>query len=137
MTKQCTKCKEIKELDLFKKAKSRKDGRCSWCKNCHSKDTVRYQKTVPERVRFNKRNWDLKNPESRKKYKQRRRERERLIKFGDQKIVREFYKKCPKNMVVDHIIPIFGENVSGLTVINNLQYLTKSENCIKANKFED
>jgi len=36
---------------------------------------------------------------------------------------------------VDHIIPLNGENVSGLHVHNNLQILTKNKNIAKANKF--
>jgi hypothetical protein len=41
-------------------------------------------------------------------------------------------KGCPYE--VDHIIPLQGENVSGLHVHNNLQILTRSENRSKKNK---
>lgn len=40
-------------------------------------------------------------------------------------------------MVVDHIIPTKGKNVSGLHVLNNLQYLTPSQNNSKKNFFGD
>ena len=51
------------------------------------------------------------------------------------KMMRFFYIKCPEGFDVDHIVPLQGENVSGLHVLSNLQYLTKEENGRKANKF--
>ncbi len=47
--------------------------------------------------------------------------------------ISRIYKDCPEGMEVDHIIPLRGSNVSGLHVENNLQYLSKSDNCIKSN----
>lgn len=49
--------------------------------------------------------------------------------------IREFYMCCPDGYQVDHVIPLQGKLVSGLHVPENLQYLTKSENCKKNNKF--
>jgi hypothetical protein len=56
----------------------------------------------------------------------------RIPKWGQEGILK-FYKNCPKNRVVDHIIPLCGRKVSGLHVIWNLQYLTKRQNVKKAN----
>ena len=36
MVKKCTKCREEKDLDLFRIQSSNKDGRHSWCKKCYN-----------------------------------------------------------------------------------------------------
>ncbi len=59
----------------------------------------------------------------------------RTVPWADLKAIREFYTNCPKGYHVDHIIPLQGTNVSGLHVLNNLQYLTKSQNSSKGNKW--
>lgn len=51
--------------------------------------------------------------------------------------VRQFYIDCPEDMVVDHIAPLRGKNISGLHVLENLQYLTFEENSRKREKFGD
>ncbi len=51
--------------------------------------------------------------------------------------MKALYKSAKElNLTVDHIVPVNGENVSGLHVPWNLQLLTLEENSKKSNKFE-
>ena len=60
----------------------------------------------------------------------------RTPKWANLEDIKSFYKSCPKGYQVDHIIPLLGKNVSGLHVLNNLQYLTPEENLSKGNRYE-
>lgn len=60
----------------------------------------------------------------------------RVPKWSEVQQIRDFYANRPKGYEIDHIVPLFGRNVSGLHVIANLQYLTESENSQKSNKFD-
>lgn len=64
--------------------------------------------------------------------------------WADKEEIRKFYvqavlmeKETGISYDVDHIIPLNGENVSGLHVHTNLQIVTRRENVKKRNKFTD
>jgi hypothetical protein len=82
--------------------------------------------------------WRLKNPGKNVAYVAKRRASKANATpiWSDLKLIDEFYKKCPKGMEVDHIIPINSDKVCGLHIVGNLQYLSKKENAHKNNQFD-
>jgi 5-methylcytosine-specific restriction endonuclease McrA len=48
-SQSCSRCGETKDMDLFKKDKSRLSGRGSWCKSCHSKSAAKTQLNNPNK----------------------------------------------------------------------------------------
>jgi len=114
------------------------------CKTCASKYGKKYRDKNKEYYL----EWQRKNREHLRAYQREyygpmykerngtnaRRLRERQV-YNDKKEIAEFYRNCPKDFHVDHIIPLNGKNVSGLHTIGNLQYLSATENQRKYNKF--
>ena len=152
--KTCSKCKKeyLATLEYFPPNKKCKLGLNSHCRICKR-----------EANRIASRNWCkqnyqnnpekektrvLKNRENNRKQYNRystiyksavRNKRIKHARTNDPKIVeqiKEIYYNRPEGFTVDHIIPLKGKVVSGLHVPWNLQYLTKSENSSKRNKFE-
>lgn len=82
--------------------------------------------------------WHKENPgKSCAKYAKRRAAKiQRTPAWADLKAINDFYANRPDGYHVDHIIPLKGKLVSGLHVLENLQYLPASENCSKGNKFD-
>ena len=63
-----------------------------------------------------------------------RRAGKKTPKWADKNKIERFYLGCPEGYEVDHIVPCRGENVTGLHVLENLQYLPISANKHKSNK---
>lgn len=124
-----------------------KDGHC---KKCHDEHSARYQKEHKEelsikqkeyweknkeKIKVRVKKWVEKNPgvvaASRIKCKTNR--NLRIPLWVDWDNIVDVYKNKPEYMTVDHYIPLQGDEVSGLHVSWNLQYLTSHENSHKHN----
>jgi hypothetical protein len=114
--------------------------------------TREYQAAHPEQVKTTKKKWAdnnkeyqlqyrrssrLKNPERFRAEVSARRARVKQQKPAWESFsrLRSFYENCPEGYHVDHILPLRGKLISGLHVLENLQYLPASENMAKHNKF--
>ena len=60
-----------------------------------------------------------------------------LLNKAQRKAIFEIIANRPDNWHVDHIVPLQGETVSGLHLPENLQYLPKSVNCMKGNRWDN
>jgi len=97
-----------------------------------------WQQENPERRRATTAKWARDNP---KKILASVRKRQaakiqRTPAWADIRAIERFYMNCPPGHQVDHVIPLRGDLVSGLHVLNNLQYLPKIENAKKGNQFD-
>lgn len=116
--KHCKNCDNVKEHEHYYSNSSYKDGLSTYCKECQAKlekpsaaaRSAKYKAAKLQRVP----SW---------------------LTDQDLAEIDLFYKNCPQGYQVDHIYPLQGDLVSGLHVLNNLQYLTVSENASKRNKF--
>lgn len=105
--------------------------------------TLQYQRhwdgKAKERSNISCQAWKKKNWSYYKAYLLSRKSHLRRVtpKWADKKMIIKFYQDKPEGFHVDHIIPIHGKKVSGLHVIENLQYLPAVKNMSKGNKFVD
>lgn len=110
----CCSCGKVLDLSEFRKNKTRTFGIQVHCKVCHQKDTDRTQASRTAKYRASLLC--------------------RIPEWADLSLISKIYSECPKDMQVDHIIPLNGVEVSGLHVDYNLQYLSPAENQSKGNR---
>lgn len=89
-----------------------------------------------KRARAKTAQWKKDNKESYNAYLASRKKRIKQATpiWADLDAIRDFYYNRPEGYHVDHIIPINGRFISGLHVLNNLQYLPAVDNLKKSNK---
>lgn len=152
VTKVCRDCAIEKPISQYYKQKGGKHGVRTVCKPCSNQILYRYRKANPEKINaYNRKYWH-KYPEKCRQWclswarnnprksnakvsKRFAAKLQRIPKWANLEDIKQFYINCPAGYEVDHIIPLQGKNISGLHVLNNLQYLTVHENRSKGNRF--
>lgn len=123
--KRCFKCNSIKLLADFLS-----EGGCKDCRHKYNTSEARRCINRLHQQNFYK---DHKYYFRQKRAKYRAVKLQALPKWADTAAITQFYRSCPEGYHVDHIIPLQGKYVCGLHVLNNLQYLSISDNCSKGN----
>lgn len=162
--KTCKCCGETKEISLFNKDKTRKDGYHSYCRLCsaatkkaaYSKNKQHYIKKAKDWKLSNKNKVVESSKKSRQKHKAKRRAdwmhynttklqacpswltKEHKTKIENLYKFAKFMEELSLGSIkyhVDHIIPLRGKTVCGLHVPWNLQVLNSKDNLIKGNRY--
>ena len=146
--KTCTKCKIEREITFFRTATKYKDGlfsRCDLCRKQYNSDRYKANKEAfkARNNKYRRANQAKYNFIEGKRRASTLQRTPNWLTKADYAKIEEFYVQSREltettgiKYEVDHIIPLQGKNVSGLHVPENLQIITKSENCIKSNSYE-
>jgi 5-methylcytosine-specific restriction endonuclease McrA len=137
-TKNCTKCKEIKALDQFRKKASSKDGLRYWCKPCDNAASKRRYLADPEKAVANAKRWSLANPDKRLTINARSNAKQRTGITPEKcamtdalYVMARILSNTCEPMEIDHIVPL---SEGGTHTFENLQILTAKDNRKKGNK---
>lgn len=113
--RRCNRCNTIKKTEDFSFNKTKSDGLNCQCRCCQQEQTTKSQPARQARYKAAKLG--------------------AIVPWTELDKIAIFYSLCPPGYQVDHIIPLQGRTVCGLHVLNNLQYLTITDNLKKHNKF--
>ncbi len=122
--KHCPKCGEVKDLEDFYFNQAKQDGYAAACKECSRASRIATYKKDPQK-------------EINKNSLRKRGNAKNCPPWADMEKINKFYADRPIEYHVDHIVPLNGALVSGLHVLNNLQYLLAEDNLSKSNSFMD
>lgn len=132
--KYCGACSSIKPFSDFANNRCNTTGLASHCKSCRNIGQAdQYYKYYDAHQESYARNYG-KIRERQNQYKGER--ALRIPPWSQTDLIVEYYNSCPDGMHVDHKYPLKGSLVSGLHVIENLQYLSAEANLAKSNKFD-
>ena len=132
----CSKCHVLKSYSEYHLDSTKSTERHSICKICRVElNASNYKKDSTKEAHKRSYEKNYSNILARNTiYKGER--GKRVPKWADLDDISKIYRECPKDMHVDHELPLKGELVSGLHVVDNLQYLTVEENLKKSNKID-
>lgn len=161
--RKCSYCNKTKEDSEFIKRSDKKDLLRSWCRPCSAKIRKNYRNANAEKVAAQRLKYYREHPDKYKAYSKAWQQSNPgkqcaiVAKRHAAKIQRTpkwltgiylqqiemFYDAASRltkefgiAMEVDHIIPLQGNNVSGLHVPWNLQVISEKENSQKGNRHE-
>jgi 5-methylcytosine-specific restriction endonuclease McrA len=151
-SKVCPCCKTKKDISLFSKNKSRKDGVHPSCKDCKNKgNNLYHSKNRSKEAEYSKKYFQTVGKFQKAKLTEvsaRRRARKLLatpkwLSANDLLAIKCKYsvaamlnKHSNQAYAVDHVIPLQGKTVCGLHVPWNLQVITAKDNLKKGNKLQ-
>lgn len=149
--KRCSRCKVLKEANMFTGNKQTADGLAYYCKPCRTQIRNKEHDALFRKKHREKRNkahalYKKLNPQIDRALRAKRRAKQKAatpkwLAKQDFKQIEKWYTIAKElqwlseePLHVDHIIPLQGKEVCGLHVPWNLQILTISENLKKRNK---